>query len=103
MEIKEASYVLILFECADCVPVYDCNRIINLLPVVTVALHLLTANRLIMNWITVLGVTVFLSYQCFVGHGQVPGYDTQLTREELNRRYKDIVTLEIAKKMGCDG
>ena len=50
---------------------YDCNPIISLLPVVTVALHLLTANRLMMNWITVLCVAVFLSCQCSVGHGQI--------------------------------
>ena len=93
---------MILFECANYVPVYDCNRIINLLPVVTVALHLLTANRLMMNCITVLCVAVFLSCQCSVGHGQRPDYDTYLTREEFNEKYKDIVTPAIAEDMGCD-
>ena len=102
MKIKEASYVLILLVCADCVPVYDCNPIVNLLLVVAVALHLLTANRLMMNWITVLCVAVFLSCQCSVGHGQEFGKDTLLTAKEFNERYKDRVTPAIAKKMGCD-
>ena len=55
-----------------------------------------------MNLITVLCVAVFLSCQCSVGHGQVFGQDTYLTRKEFNERYKDIVTPAIAKEMGCD-